>query len=194
MTIVTSTICWVLVTCQPLFSPLFVNDFIQPSFFEQLLFIRCIWCGLIEFSQQLCEGANLTPIWQKRRLRVTKANQVPWARFPYSKGQSKNLNPVQSDNQANVYNHVHSTLPLIQLFVEDKQDLDKRRRVWILVWSKTWRQVDLDSGSLQGQFSPVQEAPLPDTVTLGIRVSAYEFWRDTFSPWPCPTYVSLWHK
>lgn len=36
------SICWVLFMCQALRSPLYLNYFTQQSFFEQLLFIRCI--------------------------------------------------------------------------------------------------------------------------------------------------------
>lgn len=116
------------------------NPFLS-SYFSSDAFIHYI----IEFSQHLYEGAILMiPILQKRRLR----DHIPWARVSYSRWQSKNLNSVQSDNQANVYSFIYTILALIWLALEDTVGLDKRRWVWMLVWLKIWMQ-----GGLEQWFS-----------------------------------------
>lgn len=52
----TWSICWVLSMCQALRSPLYLNYFTQQSFFEQLLFIRCI--------SYTCHWILTTSLWR----------------------------------------------------------------------------------------------------------------------------------
>ena len=108
-----------LTTLPELFS---LNNPFLSSYFSSDAFHTLV----IEFSQYLYEEAILMiPILQKRRLR----DHVPWARLSYSKWQRKNLNSLESDNQASVYSPIHTILAQIWVALEDTVGLDKRR--WV---------------------------------------------------------------
>lgn len=111
------------------------NPFLN-SYFSSDAFVHYV----IEFLHLYEEAILMIPILQKRGLR----DHIPWARVSYSRWQSKNLNSVQSDNQASVYSYTNTILALIWLALEDTVGLDKRRWVWMLVWLKIWMQGDLE--------------------------------------------------